>query len=210
MTKTEKLYAGIGRLGRLYHVGLHLTGYAQSVDYFVRILREEAGEDVQSILDAGCGTGPYTLAALRQFPRASVTAFDYQESLVASARRHIEEAGLEKRAQVFVGNVTSELSEIDGKKFDVIIVSGVLEYVPMNETVQNLSRFLRPGGHFFHSPVCDSLYGEVIGKFYHFTPRSQRETIEAFTSQGYVLKRIVKLPAWVPASFKEAHIFQKI
>lgn len=210
MTEPDQLYAGIGRVGRLYHAAMHWTGYAWSVDYFVRELKLAVGPDVGRVLDAGCGTGPYVLSVLRHFPQVQITAFDYQQSLVEQAQKNVERTGLGKRVRLFTANVTGELPELQHEQFDVIIVSGVLEYVPMKATVKNLSRFLKPGGYFFHSPVRAGWYGALIGKLYRFKPRTQSEAIAAFTSQGYQLRRIVTLPPWLPASFKEAHIFRKV
>jgi len=209
MSKVESLYHWIGKFGWLYDLGLKLSGYAMSVNIFVRVLKEEAKGPVNTVLDAGCGTGQYSLAILRQFPNAQIVSFDMQESLVKRARENLHRAGFNDRARTFVGNIAGPLNEIR-EQFDVITIAGVLEYVSPERTVTNLARFLKTGGYVLHVPVRDTAWGRFIGLLYHFSPYPRERIVKAFTSQGFALKRTYAIPFPPSASFKEAHIFQKV
>lgn len=207
--KVESLYDWIGKFGWLYDLGLKLSGYTMSVNKFVQVLLQEAQSPLKTVLEAGCGTGQYALAVLRNLPEARVTAFDLQESMVNRARENFSRAGFSDRVYVFTGSVTGKLGEVD-EQFDAIVIGGVLEYVLPEKAVANLTRFLRAGGYILHVPVRDTVWGKFIGKLYRFTPYSRERIIKAFTSQGFVLKKTYTVPYLPSASFKEAHIFQKI
>lgn len=208
MSKSEPLYSAIGKAGVLYDIILQVSGYTKAMQRFVRALINESGEPVETVLDAGCGTGHYALAVLRQLPGSHVTAFDLQDTMVKRAKQNIAQGGFQDRATFLVADISQPLS-FAPHSFDAIIISGVLEYAPTHETVANIAQYLRPGGYILHSPVQDSWYGRIIGKLYHFTPKPRQDFIRAFTSQGFTLKRVIELPRIHPGSFKEAHIFQK-
>lgn len=207
--KAESLYAAIGKFGWVYDLGLKFFGYTRSVDMFVQALCEEAEGPLKTVLDAGCGTGQYSLAILRRLPEAQVVAFDLQQSMVDRVQENFSRAGFRDRARLFAGDIMGPLAELH-EQFDAIVIGGVLEYVSPEQAVANLSRFLRPGGYVLHSPVRDTQWGKFIGKLYRFTPYSQERIIAAFTTQGFDLKRVCTLPHYLAASFKEAHIFRKI
>jgi SAM-dependent methyltransferase len=205
----EHLYAAIGKVGWLYDAGLTASGYKSSVAHFVRELRKVTGDAPRLLLDAGCGTGQYTRALLKEFSDARAFAFDLERGMVDHARKNLEYSEFAGRAKFFTADVTGPLSEVREQP-DVIIASGILEHVPLQSTIENLARLLRPGGWFFHSPVRDTPYGRMVGKMYDFTPHTEEQNISAFTSRGFRLVKTVRLPAVHPASFKEAHIFRKM
>ena len=143
---TERLYTWIGDHSWAYDAIASLAGYRKSVEQFVAILAEHANGSIRRILDAGCGTGQYSRAALLQFPSAEVVAFDLQRSMVEASHAKLQRDNLLDRATLFAADITGPLGELDGEQFDAIITGGVLEHVPIEEVVQNLSRFLTPGG----------------------------------------------------------------
>lgn len=207
--KAEILYHIIGRLGWLYDLGFTMTGYTRAIHSFITIFTKEAHGNIRSVLDAGCGTGQYAVALLQHLPQANIVAFDLEKSMVEYTRKRLKEAGLLHRARLFAADITGPLPEIH-EQFDAIIISGVFEYTSPHATVKNLSRFLKKGGLVLHSPVRDTAWARFVGKLYHFVPHSQETLIDAFTSQGFKLRRlIVQKPFLLPA-FKEAHIFEKV
>jgi len=105
---------------------------------------------------------------------------------------------------LFSADIQGSLQEINNEKFNLIITAGVLEYVPIEQTVANLSRFLLPGGYFLNSPVKNNLVGKITGWFYVFKPYSRSRNTQAFTKDGFELVKL--LVHW---SFKELHIFKK-
>lgn len=204
----KALYNSIGKLGWLYDFGFSITGYSASIDQFVQALCDEGKGDIRTVLDAGCGTGQYSVALLRKIPSAHIVAFDLSPGMVEHTRQALDQAGYLNRATVFVGDITSPLSEIK-ETFDAIILSGVVEYVSPEDTVTKLSRFLRPGGYVLHSPVRNTAWAKLVGKVYRFVPHSQERLIKAFTNQGFTLRRILIQKPFPLPSFKEAHIFKK-
>src|SRR6185436_18110616 len=102
--------------------------------------------------------------------------------------------GLENRIRCFAANIQDSLPEIADEKFDLIITSGVLVYVPHEATVRNLSRFLTTGGYFFNSPNRDSAWGRFICKLYACKPYPADEDISVFVNNGYVLAKDITVP----------------
>ena len=202
------VYSIFGKLGSVYDICLSFTGYKKSVEFFVDEFIKETGKELKLFLDAGCGTGQYSLTILRKFPNARIVAFDLQESMVKRARKNFHEANLLNRVDLFTDDITGSMEKVHGL-FDAIIVSGVLEYTPLESTVQKLTQFLRPGGYFLHIPVRNTVWGKIVGILYCFKPYSQEQTISAFAKNGLQLLSIVAVPPLSISSFKEAHIFQK-
>lgn len=196
----QKMYSAIAEA---YDLMLWVTGYKIAVGYFIKQIPFKQSEPI-SVLDAGSGTGLYTFALLEKFPRANVTAFDFNRDMIEQMQRSIQRKGLSDRVQTFTGDVTKPIPEIH-QQFDLIITGGVLEYVNPKEAVRNLSQYLKQGGYFLNSPVKDNWLGRIVAKLYHFRPHSREENMNAFTSNGYKLEKAVSLPI-----IKEAHVFQKL
>ena len=116
------------------------------------------------VLDAGCGTGVFSLYAARH--GAVVTAIDGSETMIALTRRAAEQAGLTLQTEVAQLPLTAERST-----FDVVLSSSVLEYVPdLTATIQSLGRQVRPGGLLIVSlPNRRSLYRRLERASYRLT-----------------------------------------
>ena len=205
--KSKKIYSFIGLIAPLYDLCLYFFGYEKSVDYFISQL-PFAKESSIRVLDAGCGTGLYSLALLRQYKNARVTAFDLSDKLVEHLRKKVLKDKYNHRVNLFTADIQSALKEIGGEKFDLIITAGVLEYVPQEKTLKNLSHFLIHGGYFLNSPVRDTLLGKLVCKLYACKTYSRTQNIQSFEHNNFTLQKIIKLPWYAPASFKEAHLFK--
>jgi hypothetical protein len=114
------------------------------------------------------------------------------------------------RVEVFTSDVNGPLLEIQNKKFDLIITSGILVYVPHEETVKKLSSFVIPRGYFFNIPNRDSVWGRLVCRVYACAPYTQEENIAVFERNGFELTKDVEVPRSPAASFKEAHLFRKL
>jgi len=207
--KSEKIYSTVGQMTSLYDFLASVTGYKESVEYFISQLPFSENDSIR-VLDAGCGTGVYAFAILKKYRNAKITAFDLDTKLVNYVREKALREKLDDRIRVFTADITATLSEIENEKFDLIITAGVLVYVPHEETVRNLSRFLVSGGYFFNSPNRDSTWGRFICKLYACKPYSKTENILVFEKNGFTLEKDIKVPKTPAASFKDAHIFKKL
>src|SRR3989344_5786071 len=196
-----KIYAHIGKFTRAYDLTLKLSGYQSSVGQFIKNIPIPVGRAIE-VLDAGCGTGLYTMAVLKRYPKARVTAFDLNPKFVAALKRKVAKKRWGGRATMFAADLTGPLPEIAGHKFDLIITSGVLEHVKLEKTAKRLSDYLTPEGYFLNSPVRDIPLGRGVTKFYNCKPYPRQRNIEAFTGIGFNLEKTVVLPEILPASFK--------
>jgi SAM-dependent methyltransferase len=197
------------RAAAFYGAGLRLNGYARAVSYIVAQLPCDPHAPL-AILDAGCGTGLYTLALLRRFARAQVLAVDLNPAMTGRLRRNLQRQHLEPRAAICLRDVCAPLPAPPAS-FDLIVTGGVLEHVPLRPAVAHLARYLRPGGWFLNAPVRDNLWGAWVGAVSGFQPYPAAETCAAFVENGFVLVWVLRLSArYFPICLvKEAHLFRK-
>ena len=209
MQKSSRdIYAVLGKIGAAYDRFLDVSGYRRSVEDTIRAL-PFAHDAPLSVLDAGSGTGPYTLAVLRHFPSAMVTAFDLDGGLVRRLNENLRARGFADRARTLVGSLTHPPESVRASSYDLIITSGVLEYVPLKETARTLAALLAPGGRFLSSPVRTNPLGHAIARLYGCKPYSRQENIDAFTSQGLTLEKAGPQRPYSSASFKDVLIFKR-
>ncbi len=206
---SQKIYSAIGRVAHFYDFVSWLVGYKKSIEYFVSKIPITSDKTVE-ILDAGCGSGPYSLAILERYPKAKVTSFDLNNKLVRFLEEKTNQKGFGNRLRAFSADISGPLTELEGKSFDLIITAGVLEYVDQDQTVKNLSRFLKTGGYFFNSPPRNNWWGKMICGIYSCHPYTEEKNLSAFENNGYVLETNIKVPRTPAASFKDAHIFKKL
>lgn len=96
------------------------------------------------VLDLGCGTGAGTVALARTFPGAQLIACDPATPMVEAARSHCEAAGV--KAHFVVGGLAAVS---DDARFDVVVCTLVLHFIPPDQRVTFLSSIrerMRPGG----------------------------------------------------------------
>src|SRR5436309_10533540 len=120
------------RIERLYDLTFKLNGYGRSLDQYFEAHPLPIFPDAR-ILDAGCGTGTLTLALLRTLRvPVKLTALDLSLSSMATARKYVEkDRRRDQKVQFTQGNILS-LPFAD-ESFDLILTSGVLEYVPLDD-----------------------------------------------------------------------------
>ncbi|MDA1169378.1 MAG: class I SAM-dependent methyltransferase [bacterium] len=206
---SEKVYETIGKIPSLYDDIVFVTGYKKSIEYFVSQLPFSVDQPIR-VLDAGCGTGFYIFAILQRFPHATVVGFDTGEKLIQHLRAKLEEEKLTQRARVFVANIQSPLTEIQHETFDLVITAGVLEYVPLKKTIQNLARFLVLEGYFLNASIRKNIWGTIVCKFYICTPYGAAQNTSVFEENGFVLHKVLDVPSIIAASFRDPRIFKKI
>lgn len=136
------------------------------------------------VLDIGCGNGSLAKDVAKY--AKSVTGIDIDEKLIAKAKRKNPAPNLEYK----VGDVTHDLSN---EKFDVIIMSNVLEHI--DERVQFLKSIKPLANKFlFRVPMIDrewvTLYKKELGLDYrldttHFTEYTFAQFKSEFEQAGY-------------------------
>ncbi len=204
--KQDKLYS---RLAKIYDVGLYLNGTKKAYDFFVKQLPFPDNKRIK-VLDAGAGTGQFTLAILRRFPNAKIVAFDLNENMIEELKITLKNKGLTRSVRTFIANASYPIADVGDEKFDLIVTCGVLEYVYPEDTIRNLTNYLKPTGYFFNSPVKDNVFGKLLGTAFVFKPYTQERIVQAFTSCGYNLLKLLKIPIqYLPASLmKEGYLFK--
>jgi len=205
---SDNVYSTIGNMTSLYEVLASVTGYKKSVKYFISQLPFPDDAPLQ-ILDAGCGTGLYAMELLKKYPHAHITAIDSGEKLMEYFQKKVTEKKLDEKVRLLVADIQSSLPELQHEQFDLVITAGVLEYVNQEAAIQNLSRFLVPGGYFYSLPVRDNALGRFICTIYACKPYTSHQNIVGFTRNGFTLHAEIDVPKTPSASFREAHLFKK-
>src|SRR6267378_5384456 len=173
-TKTEaRAGSYYDKIWRLYDLTFKLNGYGRSLDQYFASHPPPVSRGAR-ILDAGCGTGLLSLALLRalRFP-VSITALDLSASSVTAARKAVAESeGRQRDVSYMQGNVLSLPFADDS--FDFVLTSGALEYMPLEDGLNELARVIGPSGHLLHLPVRPSLtstFLEICFRFKHHPPK---------------------------------------
>jgi SAM-dependent methyltransferase len=198
---SDKLYSSISRF---YDLSLFFAGYTVAIDYFIRQIPLSCSKAIKA-LDAGCGTGLYSLGVLKRFPDAQITAFDLNSDMVkVFISKLAKREALANRVKVFIADISEPFPSIE-EGFDLIITGGVLEYVNIEEAVKNLSRYLALDAYFLNVSIKDNMAGKLIGKIYNLRLYCRDTIIQAFTKNGFALIKTYTFPL-----AKEAYLFKKV
>ena len=113
---------------------------------FGRLLEEYTGRSVLRILDCACGIGTQALGLAQMGHK--VVASDLSRSSVARAQREARRLGVE--IQFHIADMR-DLSSVDGKDFDVVLVGDnalphLLSTEDLDRAVQQMASKLRPEG----------------------------------------------------------------
>ena len=180
-TKTEAPAGSYyDKIARLYDLTFKLNGYGRSLDqYFARYpLPVRRGA---RILDAGCGTGLLTLALLRNIRfSVDIIALDLSATSIVEAQKAVLQGNGRTPSMIrnsdvnfTQGNVLSLPFSDDS--FDLVVTSGALEYVPLQEGLTELARVIAPGGHLLHLPCRPSPASTVLEILFRFKSYSPKE-----------------------------------
>ncbi len=120
------------------------------LDPLFAYLRARGARDL-SVLEVGCSFGHITEYLAERPEVREVTTFDSDPAFAAIVRVKVEEMPLRRVREVrlFSNDETRHLPYPDGR-FDLVIVLGVVEHLPVNgrrEIVDEYYRVLAPGGH---------------------------------------------------------------
>ena len=168
------------RFTSLYDLMFRVNGYGLSIERYLRetTLPLDSGA---RILDAGCGTGLLTLALLRVLRRtADITAVDLSGRSLQTARRAADKLEAKARHRLCFLQANALSLPFPDESFDLVVTSGVLEYLPLGDGLGEMARVLAPGGHLLFLPVRPSPMSKVLEVMFRFKAHPPAE-VEAHT-----------------------------
>lgn len=125
------------------------------------------------VLDVACGTGDFSIEALRHGVR-QVVGVDISENMLAVAREKAWDKGLEEQLEFLYGD-SEQLTFPDGNFDAVTVAFGVRNFEHLERGLREMCRVLRPGGRVvileFSTP--DRFPMKQLYRFYfkHILPR---------------------------------------
>jgi len=144
-------------------------------------------DDLQGLrfLDAGCGSGLFSLAALR-LGAAEVVSFDVDRECVSCCRYLDDRYGPFRHWIIYSGSVLNRDWLLSLGKFDVVYSWGVLHHTgAMFEALDNITLPVAKGGILYISIYNDqgllSMFWKLIKHFYNISPKPVR----FFMALGY-------------------------
>lgn len=182
--KTMETDCGAGsfydRIAGLYDITFKFNGYSRSLEKYLEEHLPPLPAQAR-VLDAGCGTGLLTLALLKVLDQPlRITAIDLSSSSLATAQRAVAENSGRTQSVRFAQANLLQLPFADDS-FDLIMTSGVLEYVPLGEGFEELARVIRPGGYMLHLPVRPSPASKLLEVMFRFKAHPPREVHQQTT-----------------------------
>jgi len=197
------------RIERVYDLTFKLNGYGRSLDQYLEAHPLPVFENAR-ILDAGCGTGTLTLALLRKLRvPVNLTAVDLSASVMATARKYVGKNNPNQQPVRFAqGNVLA-LPFAD-ETFDLVVTSGVLEYVPLDEGFTEIARVISRGGYFLHLPMRPSVATTFLELLFRFKTHPPEEVAET-TDRHFKVVSHYRFPPFQIIGWSKTAVFaQKI
>ena len=165
------------RIERFYDLTFKLNGYGRSLDQYFEDHPLPVFPNAR-ILDAGCGTGTLTLALLRTLKvPVKLTALDLSASSMATAKKYVNKNNPRNQPVRFTrGNILA-LPFAD-EAFDLVVTSGVLEYVSLDDGLSELARVIAPGGYLLQLPMRPSPVTTLLEMLFRFKAHPMQDVHE--------------------------------
>ena len=197
------------RIERFYDLTFKLNGYGRSLDRYMDAHPLPVFENAR-ILDAGCGTGTLTLALLRTLRvPVKLTAIDLSASSMATARKYVNKNNPQQQEVRFAqGNVLALPFPDDA--FDLVVTSGVLEYVPLEDGFTEMARVISPGGYFLHLPMRPTAVTTLLELLFRFKVHPPEDLAETTDRHFQVVSHYRFPPFQIIGWSKTAVLAQKI
>jgi ubiquinone/menaquinone biosynthesis C-methylase UbiE len=197
------------RIERFYDLSFKLNGSGRSLDRYMEAHPLPVFENAR-ILDAGCGTGTLTLALLRTLRvPVKLTAIDLSASSMATARKYVNKNNPQQQEVRFAqGNVLALPFPDDA--FDLVVTSGVLEYVPLEDGFTEMARVISPGGYFLHLPMRPTAVTTLLEVLFRFKVHPPDDLAETTDRHFQVVSHYRFPPFQIIGWSKTAVLAQKI
>ena len=164
-SKTQKFY---DRIADVHNIALKVNGYRKSVAKYLNSLDLDIDQD-SIVLDAGSGTGIVSLGfySSKFRPKRTVT-LDLSFNSLQVSREQFQKDKIVEADEIspVQGNVLK--LPFEDETFDLILTCGVLEYVPLDAGLKEMSRVLKKGGKLVLIPIKPSVVGKVLEILYKF------------------------------------------
>ena len=198
------------RIAKLYNITFKFNGYGRSLEQYLRDHPLPVAPGAR-ILDAGCGTGLLTLALLKALDLpVHIAAVDLSAQSLVTAKQAVAEDVARRTRDVGFTQANILALPFADNSFDMIVTSGVLEYVPLKDGFGELARVLAPGGHLLHLPVRPSFASWFLEVLFRFKAHSPQE-VEANTSRYFRIVKHYRFPPLHPIGWtKTAVLAQKV
>lgn len=199
-TKTQSFY---DRIAEVHNITLKLNGYRQSVSKFLRSLDLKVDKN-SKVLDAGSGTGLVTLGFYDAGYKPGMTvALDLSAGSLKLATGEFRKDRKTKAKKIAAvqGNVLK--LPFEDETFDVVFSCGVLEYVPLDDGLQEMSRVLKSTGRLVFIPVKPGFVGSVLEFLYNFKIHPL-ESVRASAKRYFNIIGNYKFPTAEPISWSKA------
>jgi len=199
-SKTQNFY---DRIAEVHNITFKLNGYRQSVSKFLRSLDLNIDKS-SKVLDAGSGTGLVTLGFYDAGYKPGMTvALDLSAGSLklATGEFRKDKKTKAKKIKAVQGNVLK--LPFEDETFDVVFSCGVLEYVPLDDGLQEMSRVLKSTGRLVFMPVKPGFVGSVLELLYNFKIHPL-ESVRASAKRYFNIIGNYKFPTNEPISWSKA------
>ena len=197
------------RIARFYDLTFKLNGYGRSLDQYFENNPLPVSRGAR-ILDAGCGTGLLTLALMRavRFP-VSIIALDLSSSSIEAAKKAVRGSRGRRRDVTFAQANLLSLPFPD-ESLDLVVTSGALEYVPLQDGLSELARVIARGGHLLHLPCGPTLGTKVLEILFRFKSHPPREVMQTTERHFRIIHHYKFPPPQAIGWSKTAILAQKV
>jgi ubiquinone/menaquinone biosynthesis C-methylase UbiE len=197
------------RIANFYDVTFKFNRYERSLADYIQKYPPPLSFG-SKVLDAGCGTGLLTLVLLKTLDvPVEITAVDLSASSIATAKKAVNETkAVGRRRQVNFMQANLLSLPFEDNSFDMVVTSGALEYVPLENGLREFSRVIAPGGHLLHLPIRPSFMSNILELMFRFKTHPPEE-IDKNTSRYFRIIQRYTFPPLEPIGWTKSIILSQ-